>query len=336
MKVLVTGGSGFIGSALIEELLALGIEVRALLRSTSKVEALSSLKFERIEGDLRDPVSLERAVEGVEVIFHLAGLTQARTLEEFYAANARGVRNLALAADRVRGSGLSRFVLVSSLAASGPARDLQHPRLESEEDHPVSNYGRSKLQGELELLKFRSKFPVAIVRPPIVYGPRDSQLVTVVRTLKRGLQPMAIPEGSGVTSKQHSVIHVSDLVRALIRIGLARSDEMESGEKFYVAESRPVELNEMMEWMSEAMGKEPFRVRVPLSVLTGVAHALDRVAKWTGRTFPLSRDKIEEIRPDFWICSAEKLRERLGWEAEKDSRRAIPETVKWYEKEKWI
>jgi nucleoside-diphosphate-sugar epimerase len=71
-------------------------------------------------------------------------------------------------------------------------------------------------------------------------------------------------------------------------------------------------------------------------VLTGVAHALDRVAKWTGRTFPLSRDKIEEIRPDFWICSAEKLRERLGWEAEKDSRRAIPETVKWYEKEKWI
>src|SRR4051812_22367787 len=145
MKALVTGASGFIGSALIEELSTLGFEVHALMRRSSSAANLEGLKYERIEGDLYDVASLRAAIkgQGMNYVFHLAGLTAARNREAYLKANATPVGNLAQAVSD-EGGALSRFVFVSSLAAGGPVTSLA-PRTEEQADAPVSCYGESKL-----------------------------------------------------------------------------------------------------------------------------------------------------------------------------------------------
>src|SRR5689334_16976484 len=136
MKALVTGANGFIGSTLIGELDVLGFDVRALIRKKSDMSHLAGLKLQCVEGDLSDFDSLCRAVQDVDYVFHLAGLTQACSRAAFFECNARGTERLARAVAYVR-PGLARFVYVSSLAAGGPAFSL-NPRKESERDHPIS------------------------------------------------------------------------------------------------------------------------------------------------------------------------------------------------------
>lgn len=172
MRALVTGASGFIGSTLIQELSTLGFEVHALMRKTSSDANLAGLNYRRVQGDLSDEGSLREAVRGVDYVFHLAGLTAAKNREEFFAHNALGTERLAKVVAEER-PGLSRFVYVSSLAASGPASSLEAPLTESQAEHPVSAYGESKLAGEHALLRYKDVYPISIIRPPMVYGPRD-------------------------------------------------------------------------------------------------------------------------------------------------------------------
>ena len=185
MKILVTGASGFIGSALVQALVHAGHDVSALLRRKSSVENLKGVAFTRITGDLSDQESLVRACEGVDAVFHLAGMTAAKNRAEFFTFNAEGTRNLAHAA--VQSKTLRRFIAVSSLAASGPSQGLC-PKTEGDPDHPVSHYGESKLRGELYLEELKGQLPYIIIRPPMVYGPRDKNVFLIFKTIskKRG------------------------------------------------------------------------------------------------------------------------------------------------------
>nr|NIR49379.1 NAD(P)-dependent oxidoreductase [candidate division KSB1 bacterium]NIR71329.1 NAD(P)-dependent oxidoreductase [candidate division KSB1 bacterium]NIS24839.1 NAD(P)-dependent oxidoreductase [candidate division KSB1 bacterium]NIT71759.1 NAD(P)-dependent oxidoreductase [candidate division KSB1 bacterium]NIU25474.1 NAD(P)-dependent oxidoreductase [candidate division KSB1 bacterium] len=165
MKALVTGGRGFIGSFLVEELLRSGFEVNCLLRKKkNELGWLEGLAFNYIEGDLHNDESLKQSVKGVDYVFHLAGATKARNMEEFDRINADGTRNLLEATVKANPK-IDKFVLVSSLAAVGPSTN-GHPKAESELAQPISNYGRSKLEAEQIALSFAQKLPVAILRPP--------------------------------------------------------------------------------------------------------------------------------------------------------------------------
>ena len=166
MQALVTGGSGFIGSAVIEDLAKRGIGVKALLRSTSSRRFLDGLKFDTVLGDLSDQDSLEEAVKGVDYIFHIAGAVWARNRQEYFRHNGEGTANLGRAVLQ-QNPKLKRFIYVSSVAASGPSQSLQ-PLIEDCEPAPVSYYGQSKLEGEKELHKILGGIPLSILRPPPV------------------------------------------------------------------------------------------------------------------------------------------------------------------------
>ncbi len=188
MLVLITGATGFIGSHLAEELHRKGYKLRCLVRKTSNLRWLKHLPIEYIYGDLFDAEMLRRSVEGVDYVYHVAGVTKAKNREEYFRGNHLGTRNLLDAVREVKPD-LKRFILVSSLAAVGPSLNGQ-PVDETTHYHPITSYGESKMEAEKECLQLTDSIPVTVVRPPAVYGPRDKDIFAFFDTMNKGLQPM--------------------------------------------------------------------------------------------------------------------------------------------------
>ncbi len=172
---LVTGATGFIGSHLVEVLVSRGWRVRCLVRRPAELPEGA----EAVHGDLAG-AGLERAAAGVEVVFHLAGVTKARRAREYYEGNARGTAALVEAC-----AGVPRFVHVSSLAAVGPSADSV-PLTEDAEPAPFTHYGKSKLEAERIVRASALGERAVIVRPPVVYGPRDTDVLHFFRAAARG------------------------------------------------------------------------------------------------------------------------------------------------------
>lgn len=332
MRALVTGASGFIGSTLIEELPKQGIEAFALMRPSSQPFNLEGLRYRRVEGDLSDTGSLRRAVQGMDVVFHLAGATSAPDRAGYFKHNAEGTRNLAEAIAEAN-PGLKRLVYVSSLAAGGPAPDLSRPRTEAEPERPVSAYGESKLRGEHEALKFKNTYPVTIIRPPVVYGPKDKGVFVVIQTVARRLMPLirgATPDGH----KHYSLIHSLDLVQGILAAG--RKQEIASGEIFYVSGDGTHTYEEFLGAMASALGRRPWRVPVPRFGVRAAAILASGLGAITGRTYPLNLDKLREILPDYWICSNEKAKRELGFAPRFPLAEGMAHAIDWYKARGWL
>lgn len=330
-KALVTGASGFIGSTLIAELDRRGVQAHALLRRSSSVANLEGARYTRVEGDVSDLESLRRAVRGMDVVYHLAGLTAAPSREAFFACNADGCANVARAVAE-ENPGLRRLVIVSSLAAGGPARSLT-PRTERDADEPVSQYGQSKRAGELEALKFSDRIPISIVRPPLVYGPKDKGVFLVIQSVSRGLAPIVSGRGEG-GHKYYSAVHSEDLVRGIIAAGQEVSTP--SGEIFYITGDGTFRYEELIDAMAQALGKRPFRFRVPPALVKVAAASAEIVGRLTGKSFPLNRDKLGEILPDYWLCSSDKAKTQLGFKPTVGLVEGMAGTVRWYRERGWL
>lgn len=171
MDVLVTGASGFVGRHAAEALRAAGAHVRCLVRGAEAAAELERAGFTAIRGDLSDAGRLAEAVAGCGAVVHVAGMIAARSFEEMRATNEGGAGRIAAAC----GTGVppARFVLVSSLAATGPSHGGR-PVREDDPPRPVSRYGWSKLLGERAVRRaLPSATSLVVVRPPAVFGPRD-------------------------------------------------------------------------------------------------------------------------------------------------------------------
>lgn len=333
MKALVTGATGFIGSTLVEELDTLGFEVFALMRRGSSSANLEGLKFKSVEGDLSNQESLNRAVQNMDYVFHLAGATTAQNRAAFFEANAAGTARLAKAVAEYQPR-LTRFVYVSSLAAAGPATSLT-PRSESEENKPVSTYGQSKLQGEKELLPYLDIFPVSIVRPPMVYGPKDKGVFVMVQTVAKNVMPILRGSTDG-GHKYYSAIHAKDLCRGVVQAAVVSRDKAPSGEIFYLSGDGIYTYLDIMTTIAEKLNCDPLRINIPKFVVKVLAAGLSGAGLLTRRTFPLNLDKVNEILPDYWICSNQKAKRVLGFAPEFDLSSGMAHSIEWYKRQKWI
>jgi nucleoside-diphosphate-sugar epimerase len=336
MKILVTGASGFIGSGLVEALSKQGHDVCALMRRSASAEYLKGVSFTRLAGDLLEPEALKRACEGVDVVFHLAGATAAKNREEFFKLNAEGTRNLADAA--VAAGTVKRFIYVSSLAASGPSGSLC-PRTEVDLDLPVSAYGESKLRGELYLDELKDQLPFVVVRPPMVYGPRDKNVFLLFKAISKQWMPV-MPSRTPTGHKYYSTIHVHDLIQALLLFLTADESHFHSsqktGERFFVSDGHIYTAERMFSLMAQAFNSKPFRLPIPFTALNLVARVGSIAGILTQKNMPINEDKLNELIPDYWICSNEKFAQSLNFKPEYTMETGIPQTAAWYKMNNWL
>jgi nucleoside-diphosphate-sugar epimerase len=328
MRVLVTGGSGFLGSYICEQLAAEGHVVRALVRPASDTKVLDKLpRVEFAAGFIEDAPSLARAVLGVDAIIHAAGLVKARDPAEFFVTNAQGTRNLLQAAE-AGAPGLRRFVYVSSLAAVGPSADGT-PIPDDAEPRPVTHYGRSKLEGERAVVAAKDRFPVTVIRPPLIYGPRDRETLAFFISVKNGVLPL-IGDGSNTLS----VIYGKDCASACVKAITAGAP---SGRTYFVDDGAVYVWKEALLEVERALGTRAFvRMGLPLGVVRAAAAASQLYGKVTKTAQMLTLDKVNELTQQHWVCSGDGARRDLGWTAKVQWQEGVREAVKWYREQGWL
>jgi nucleoside-diphosphate-sugar epimerase len=323
MKALVTGATGFVGSHLAEALRRRGDEVTALVRSPKKAEALGPLGVRLVAGDLDDAGSLARAVEGQEVVFHVAGLVAARNESEFMRCNRDGTASLVRAAT---GAATSRFVLVSSMAAGGPAAPGR-PLTGAEPARPVTAYGRSKLAAEAAVTA--GTLPWVIVRPPTVYGPRDREVLKVFRMARLGIAPVF---GDG--SQQLSAVHGADLANALVAAGTAAATV---GKIYYACHPEVATSAGFVRAIAGAMGRRlSIVVPIPAPVGRVLLAVTETAARIAGQTTILTRDKANEFFQQAWTGDPGPLSRDSGWRATHDLKSGLADTYQWYRNAGWL
>jgi nucleoside-diphosphate-sugar epimerase len=328
MIAVVTGSTGFIGSHLVDALLARGDTVRALVRPETPLDRRDP-RIPCWEADLLDDRSVRSAGiwDGATHVFHLAGITKGRTLAEFRAGNVFPTVNL-LAALAAREMPRPRVVLLSSQAAAGPAKSAEAPVRETDRPVPVEAYGRSKLQGEQAAIRYGDSLPITVVRPAAVYGPRDRDFLRVFRQALRPVALHAAPQ-----RQLFSLVFVSDLVRALL---LAAESEAAAGQTYFVGGDRPVSWRELYDAIAAAGGSSPRQLQVPLAAVRAAARGGDLLSVITGRATLLNHNKAALARQRFWLCDSSAAREQLGWFPVVPLQEGVRETYLSYLQAGWL
>jgi len=316
--VLVTGSRGFIGGHLVKRLLACGMRVRCLVRNSK--DAGASSETEIVAGDYLTGNGLREACAGIDIVFHLAGVTKALRRSDYNDGNARAAQSMALAAASV-----PRFVHVSSLAAAGPSPDNED--LSEEADpHPVSAYGRSKLAGEQAV---RRLLPGAVVvRPPVVYGPHDADVFEMIRSIARGFD-LRIGRGD----RWFSAIFVDDLVEGLLA---AARCPAAAGRTYFLTHPEPVSWTRFTATAAKLLNRHPRTVVLPRVAAWAAGCLAEAWSRASRKPGIISRDKVCEAAYPRWTCSAERAGRELGFTAATPLETGLAATIAWYRENGWV
>jgi dihydroflavonol-4-reductase len=321
VKALVTGATGFVGSAVARKLLAEGLPVRVLARPGSDRRNLQGLAVEVAEGDLTDAASLARACAGCDALFHVAAdyRTWAPKPEELYRANVDGTRAIFGAA---KAAGLQRIVYTSSVATLG----IPGTGTPGDEDTPVTladmvgHYKRSKFMAEEVAHEFaHDGLPIVIVNPSTPIGPRDIKPTPTGRIVidaASGRMPAYVDTGL-------NVVHVDDVADGhwlAFRKGRV-------GER-YVLGGYDMTLREILTEIADIVGRRPPKIRLPHTAVLPVAYVAEALARVTGIKPIATVEEVRMSKKHMFFSSAKAQRE-LGY-APRPARAALEDAIRWF------
>lgn len=321
LKVLITGGGGFIGSHLVDSQLVRGRLVRTVdLHAERLAHVVGHPRLEIVVGDLVDPGLAERLVDGVDLVYHLASahLDVSLTDDDYRQVNVDATLGLLRAA---RAAAVSRVVHCSSVGVIGDVKTP--PADESAPCHPTNIYEQTKLAGEQAVLQFAAEtgFPVVVARPAWVYGPRCPRTEKLFRTIGKGRFPFF---GDGHTLRHP--IYISDAVRGL---ELCAETNGVTGQVYIIAGDKPVTVKVLVDMIAEVTGARPPRVHLPMALGKVAGHALQLAFKPLGRQPPFSRRSLDFFLKDNAYDIGKAQRE-LGFQPQVDLRTGLAETQHWF------
>ena len=325
-RVLVTGASGFVGSAVARRLHERGFAVSCLVRAASPRTNFAGLDVALVEGDMRDVVSVSRAMSGQRFLFHVAADYRlwARAPEEIVRNNLEGTRNVMQAAEV---AGVERVVYTSSVATlslkDGPSDETRPLAPEA----AIGAYKRSKVVAEREVERMirDEGLPAVIVNPSTPIGPRDVKPTPTGRIIVEaatGKMPAFVDTGL-------NLVHVEDVARG----HLLAFDKGRIGER-YVLGGQDATLREMLAVIADLVGRKPPSVALPLGPLFPLAHAAEAVARLTGKEPFLTADALRMSRHKMFFSSA-KAQAELGYGA-RPYRDALADAVTWFKTHGYI
>lgn len=318
---LVTGASGFVGGHVVEALAGGGWTARCLVRPRSDRQRLDGVPgVEYVLGSMEDSGALTRAVDGVDVVFHLAAVTSAAWPEDYDRVNHRGATRLleAMAPHRT-----ARLVFCSSLAAGGPSRG-DRPLTESDAPAPIGPYGVSKADAEAAVTA--SGVPSVIIRPPAVYGPGDHDILAAFRLAARGLAMRTGPSGQLL-----SILHVHDLARGLIAAG-----EAVPASGVYYINGATHRWEEIVLAIGAAVGRRAHVVPVPRLIFRAVARASRAWARLSGAKPLLTPERALDLVQPAWTCDDSRARAELHYAPRIGLAEGMMATAAWYRASGWL
>ncbi len=346
MKVLVTGGTGFLGSNLVDYLAGRDYQVRSLdvkkrhkdpghrgqrpedtKAQRNKERQIGQILPEGAEeliGDIGDRGVIQEAVKDIEIIFHLAALVTQNNLsaEDYRKVNVEGTRILL---EEAKKAGVKRFVYCSSDSVSGRIREL--PAKESDACHPENIYGITKYEAEKTVLRFQNNLEAVIARPTRVYGPRDFRLLQIFKSIKKG-RFFLVGKGKVLFHP----VYISDFLEGL---ELCARRENVSGEIFYLGGESPLELKEFLGAIARYLGVELPAFALSAGLAKAGARFLEGICSVLKITPPLTRRNLEFFLRDrsYDISKAKRM---LGYKPQVVPAEGIKRTGDWYREEELL
>jgi nucleoside-diphosphate-sugar epimerase len=321
--VAITGGTGFVGSHLVDTLCAAGLQPRVLVREPQAPRWIKGRPFLPVPGSLTDQRALQQLVDGAGTVLHLAGVVRAGRAAELDRGNRIGTANLVAAIRETAPA--ARLVHVSSLAAAGPSSAPEGVGPEVV-PRPISCYGRSKLAAEAEVQSLGDSTWWTILRPPAIYGSRDTDMFELFRMAARGW--LAAPAGE----RWLTIAHVADVVRAIMAAAAGDQPHL----CYHLGEPQPYRHTELMQLVAEAGAVRARQVQVPGVLVTATGLCGSFLHQLGFKRITITRDKAREILARHWTARTTDSLAALGLGEQIRFIDGARQTWAWYRRQGWI
>jgi nucleoside-diphosphate-sugar epimerase len=327
MRILVTGGTGFTGKALVRRLLDLGHEVVALdYKEGLRTAELREWGAEVVLGSVTDKDVVRHAVEGAEVVHHLAAAFREMNVPDshYWRVNVQGTRNVLEAA---LATGARKFVYCSTCGVHG---NIDHPP--GGEDAPIrpaDYYQRSKYEAEPLVRAFHQRgLPSVILRPAAIYGPGDPErFLMIFRRVARGTFPMF---GDGRTC--YHPLYVDNLVDAFVQ---AMADGVGDGEAYLIADGQYLPIEELVKRVARTLGVDVRIPHYPVWPVIAAGHVVEKACRPFGVTPPIFPRRVDWYRQNR-AFRIDKARRELGYEPKVEIDEGLRRTAEWYRREGYL
>jgi len=332
MKTLITGATGFIGRRLLKKLLAEDRDICCLIRNSSNISDLESKGIGFMYGDIKNFSSIQKALNDVDVIYHLAADANPSNYRPYedYEINVIGTENILKAA--MDKNSIKKIVFMSSIAATGPSRD-GNLLDENSKMEPITNYGISKVNAENIANEYYRKYniPIVIIRPPMVYGIGDKDWIGFFQMIKNAGEndrKLFVP---GHHKNLFDFCYVDNLVEGIV---LAEKSNETIGKTYFLTDRKTYTIEEILIAVSKAYGVNVPKKFYSEKFMIGLAKILDKLGKIFHFDGPISERDIKWMTTNYWICNSKKAEEEFGYNPSISLEEGIKRTVNWYQNNK--
>lgn len=328
--IALTGGSGFLGSHIADALRAAGHRVRAAVRPTSDRRWLTDPSLDIVVVDLADPTACAAFLQGTSGVVHCAGVVSAADEAGYRQGNVQTTLNLLQAGAEIwSGSPDSTFLLISSLAAHGPA-PLESPAVEDDPCRPLTAYGRSKREAEKAVLAAAGPFRRVILRPPSLYGPRDREFLPLLKAASKGWTARLGRRLTGL-----SLVDGRDAAAAAVAL---LQTPTAKGTYFVTDAQGGYDWHQLQDALSLAAGRTVRRVDVPLGAVRLVAGIGDMLGGLLGRetSLLLNPDRVRDLDAVGWVCDGSRLVRDTHFTPRFDAATGFGAALGFYREQGWL